>query len=37
MLSTEYTNTFQKDVKKMIKRGKSKSKLADILYLLSEE
>lgn len=37
MLAAEYTNAFLKDTKKMIRRGKPKSKLSDVLFMLINE
>jgi len=37
MLSIEYTNAFEKDVKKLKRRGKSTKKLKEIIDLLINE
>ena len=37
MLDIEYTNKFQKDLKKVLKRGKDRDKFKKIITLLTEQ
>jgi mRNA interferase YafQ len=37
MLSPEYTNAFERDVKKLKRRKKNTSKLNEVIYLLLNE